>query len=258
MRRIAIACALLIVPATAHANDWEKFYQAAPVGSVPVLPADQPPQIVDLPSDPRELVDSMWRKGFTLLGASSFNSPNASTKDALRFGQKIHAAYVGMKTQLTSSRTANIPMTTPTTSTTYSNGNVSATGTGGYANGTYSGTSTTYGSQTTYLPITLNRFDKVAAFFGPTAKQGSGILSRGPTPDEVAHFETRHLLIVRSIRDGSPADKANILEGDTILTLNGEQATMDAIHAAVATGKPIAVHLIRNGQPRDVVLSLAP
>jgi hypothetical protein len=257
MRRIAIVCVLATLSGVAHANDWEKYYRPSPSGSTPILPADQPPQIVEVTADPKELVDSMWRKGFAVLGVSSFNSPNASTKDALRFAEKIHAAYVGMATRLTSSQTANIPMTTPTTSTSYTNGNVSATGSGGYTNGSYSGTTTTFGSQTTYLPIAINRFDKGAIYFGPLAKQGAGLLFRAPTPDEVARYESRHLLIVQAVRDGSPADMANVLEGDVVVTINGEGATINTLHAAAASAKPVALHIVRNGQPRDVAFSPA-
>jgi hypothetical protein len=248
---------MVVAPVVAHANDWEKFFHAASPSAVPIIPSDQPPQVIDVPGDAQELVNSMWRKGFALLGVSSFNSPNASTKDALRFAEKLHAAYVGMATRLASSRTIDIPMTTPTTSTSYTSGNVSAAGTGGFATGTYSGTTVTSGSETTYIPFTVNRFDKVAVYFGPLAKQGSGLLFRFPTPDEVSHFETRHLLIVRAVRDGSPADVANVLEGDVVATVNGDPATIDIFHAAIATGKPMTLHVIRNGQPRDLTLALS-
>lgn len=256
MRRIAIACLMVSIPAVVHANDWEKFYRPAPVGTTPILPSDQPPQVVDLPPDPSDLVNSMWRKGFALIGASSFNSTNASTKDAIRFALKLKAAYIGVASQLASSQTSSIPFTTPTASTSYTNGTVSATGTGGSASGTYSGTTTTYGSQTTYIPITINRFEKVALYFGSIAKKGAGLLLREPTTEEVARFETRHLLIVRSVREGSAADAANVLDGDTILTINGQAATAESFRAAATSGNLMALHLIRNGQQRDLSLTL--
>lgn len=257
MRRIALACLLATIPAASYANDWEKFYRPEQPGSIPILPSDQSPQVLDLPAEPRELVDSMWRKGFAVIGVSSFSSSNASTKDAMRFAMKIHAAYVGITTQVTSSQTLNLPMTTPTTNTSYTNGNLSVAGSGGYATGGYSGTTTTYGSQTNYIPITVNRFDKAAVYFGPLAKQGVGLLFRVPTSDEVSHAESRHLLIVRAVRDGSPADAANMLEGDTVITVNGDGATMESFRAAVALASPIVLHLTRNGQPRDVTIAAA-
>lgn len=257
MRSVMFACLLAAVPMSAHANDWEKFYKPAPAGSTPILPADHPPEIVPLSQDSIQLVNSMWQRGFAPIGTSSFNSPNAKTSDAVHLGVKLKAAYIAMATQLQSSRTVDIPMTTPTTTTSYTNGNASATGSGGYANGTYSGTTTTYGTNTTYIPIAVNRFEKVAVYFGPLAKQGVGLLMRLPTPEEVVTLETRHLLIVRAVRDGSTADTANMLEGDMILTVNGDPATFDTFRAAVAAGKPIAMHVMRRGQPRDVSVPVA-
>ena len=45
---------------------------------------------------------------------------------------------------------------------------------------------------------------------------------RVSTPEEVSYFETRHILVIRAVRDGSPADMANVPEGDTVLTVNGQ------------------------------------
>ena len=174
MRRIVIAGVLATLPAALHANDWEKFYSPAPAGTISILAAAAPPKMVPLSADSAELIDSMWRKGYSVIGVSIFNSPNASTKDELRFAERIHATYVGIGTQLQSSRTNDIPIITPTTNTSYTNGNISATGSGGFAAETYSGITTTYGSKTTYMPITVDRFDKAAVYFGELAKQGIG------------------------------------------------------------------------------------
>ena len=258
MRHVALACLLLATSFEARANDWEKFYRQAPAGLTPILPTDRPAEVIPLPEDPRDLVDSMWRQGYAVIGVSSFNSSNAATKDAVRFATKLKAAYVAVTTQLSSSRTVDMPLTTPTSTTSYTNGSVSASGTGGYANGNYSGTTTTYGTQTTHIPITVNRFEKVAIYLGPVAKQGSGLLVRAPSADEVTRFESRHLLIVRAIRDGSAADRANLLEGDVIQTINGDGATFDTFGAAIKSGKPLALHLIRAGQPRDITVTLPP
>lgn len=159
-----------------------------------------------------------------------------------------------LATQLSSSRTVNIPLTTPTTSTSNTNGNLSVSGTGGYGNANYSGTTTTYGSQTTYIPLTVNRFNKTAAYFAPMAKRGIGVMMRDAEPAEIARYETRHLGIVRAVRDGSPADKADILEGDVILSINGQPLTKEGYATAIVAGHPLALHLMRNGQPKDITV----
>jgi hypothetical protein len=256
MRLFVAALTICMLASAGHATDWEKFYKSYPSGSVPIVPSDQPPEIINPGQDLESAMRQLWRKGYALIGYSAFNSPNSKTKDAMRLGEKLKARYVMLGTSLTSSQMMNVPITTPTTTTSYSNGNASAYGSGGYAHGTYSGTTTTYGSQTTYVPIVQNRFDKFAAYFGPLAKQGMGVLFRAPTPEEIARLETRHALIVQAVRDESPADVANILEGDTLITFNGQGATMASLSEAVRSGAPIAVHLLRNGQARDLMMTI--
>src|SRR5207248_10480767 len=101
------------------------------------------------------------------------------------------------------SYTTSMPLTLPTTTTSTSNGNVSVSGSGGYANGTYSGTTTTYGSRTTYFPMTVNRFSKVGLYFAEAPRTGSGILPRELNQDEIAKYETQRAFVIRYIRDGS-------------------------------------------------------
>ncbi|CCA93375.1 PDZ domain-containing protein [Novosphingobium sp. PP1Y] len=144
----------------------------------------------------------------------------------------------------------------PTTTTSYSRGNVQAYGTGGSAHGSYSGTTTTYGSQTTYLPYQVNRFRKTALYFSFVPKIGAGILTRELTPDEVAKFETRRAVAVQAIRDGSPAYLADILPGDIILTVNGNPADLSNLQKAASGPQPIKVQIARNGALREIDLEI--
>ena len=258
MKKLVVMTVLALgFPSEAGANDWEKFFRASPPGLTPILPSTQMPEAMPLPQDHLELVNSMWRKGFGLIGVSDFYSSNAKTKDAIRLGEKLRASFIVVSTGLVSSRTVDLPITTPTTTTSYSNGNVSAIGSGGTANGTYSGTTTTYGTTTSYIPIAVNRFEKVAAYFGPLAKQGIGLLVRAPTSDEVSHYGSRHLLVVRSVRDGSPADLADLLEGDTILKVNDVDASFDSFKTAVTGASSVTLRLVRGEQQRDVTVAVA-
>jgi S1-C subfamily serine protease len=75
-------------------------------------------------------------------------------------------------------------------------------------------------------------------------------------PDEVARFETQRGFVVLAMRDGSPAYLANMLPGDVVLQVNGQQADTATWMAAAKSGNPLSVHLMRNGQPRDVVVTV--
>ena len=222
------------------------------------MPSDQPPQALNLDQDVHSAILFMYRKGNGLIGYSAMNGPLPKLKDALQFGQQLHAKYVVIGTEQAESRQIIVPFTTPTTRTSETTGSVTAIGGGGIAQGNYSGTTTTYGSQTTYIPFTKKRYDTVALYFGPLAPKGFGVFYHEPSTEEIARFEARHALVIEAVRNGSPADAANILEGDVILTLNGAAASGEALDQALQSGGPIPVHLIRNGQPRDVTVTIPP
>lgn len=251
--RGVIFIALLMVATPSYANDWEKFYRPL---NPSVMPAQKDPELITSSGDTERDLDAMFRKGYTVLGFSSFNSPNSKTGDAVRFAKKLKASHLMILTHLESTRTASMPLTLPTTSTAVSNGNVSAYGSGGYASGNYSGTTTTYGSQTTYIPITISRFDKAAVYFGEAPKGGLGILGRDLTPQEIARLETRRAFGIRFVRDGSPAYVSDILPGDIIVQINGAPADPAALRPLVEKGKPFTVLVDRSGLKREITVAV--
>lgn len=255
---VLLVCWMLVATGSASANDWEKFYQPVTGMSIPIVPSNSPPTVLSLPGDWDATVLDMWRKGYAVIGVFTFNSSNSKTSDAIKLAVKLKASHVVIGTELSSSQTTSIPITSPTAQTSYTNGNVAVSGSAGFASGNYSSTTTTYGSQTLYVPITVNRFNKAAIYFGPLAKRGVGILFRGPNGNEVTKFETRHLLVVRAVREGSPADSANILDGDTIISINGSPAGIDSLQVAVAKGSSISFQLDRNGARRDIEVTMSP
>lgn len=255
MRPMIFAAALVALSTPAAANDWEKFYTPLP-GFAPLIPYQEKPEVVPSAGDFDQDLDSMWRRGFAPIGYTSFNTGNDKTKDAERFARKLKARYLMIQTKLTDSRTSSMPITTPTTSTTYSHGTASASGSGGYATGNYSGTSTTYGSQTTYIPITVSRFDKIAIYFGEAPKRAMGILYRELTPEEVSRLETRRALVIKSVRDGSPAYHADLLPGDIITHVNGLPSDVETYRSEAAHKAEVTVKFIRNGTARTMLVHI--
>lgn len=255
MRAIAVALLLTFTAGAAHANDWEKFYRSFENSGNP-MPSTQEPEIISGTGDPDKDVETMWRRGYAPIGVSVFNSPNAKTGDALRFAKKLKVRYVMVATRLASSSTSAFPLTMPHTTTSVTNGNASVYGSGGYASGTYSGTTTTYGSQTTYMPITINRFDKMAVYYGEVPKQGLGVMTREMTPDEMALVETRRAIVVRFVRDDSPAYLADILPGDIITQVNGEPFDRAKVAQAATPGETLQIHLFRRGQQKDLQVQI--
>lgn len=254
--RIYLALVMLGMSQVANANDWEKFYR--PNGNTidQTLPSTSDPEVVASTGDFEHDMELMYRKGFAPIGFTSFNSPNSKTDDAIRLAKKLQAQYLIMGTNLVSTRTVALPLTLPNTTTSTTNGTVSAYGRGGYANGTYSGTTTTYGSSTTYIPMTVNRFRKEAIYFRQIPKMGIGIATRDLTTQEISVLETRRAIAVRFVRDNSPAYLADVLPGDIFLQINGQPVDLDTLKGAARGPQPFTVHLIRNGKPRDISISV--
>ena len=176
----------------------------------------------------------------------------------MKLARKLKARYVVVSTSLQSSQTTSVPLTLPNTTTSTTNGTVSANGSGGYATGSYNGTTTTYGTQTTYIPITVNRFEKSAIFFMEAPKHGAGIRMRDVNDKEVAALETRRALVVMFVRDGSPAYNADMLPGDIVLQVNGKPADAATWLAAIQSDALLKVHFLRNGQPHDKEIAIPP
>lgn len=255
MLRKSFIAYLLFHSTAALANDWEKSYQSW-VKAEQYLPAGTEPEASQLPQNIEGLAESMWRKGYAAIGMSSFQSRNGKTADAVKFAKLLKAKFVFIATNLDSSRTASIPLTVPNTTTSYTTGSASAYGSGGYAHGTYSGTTTTYGSSTSYIPITINSYTKAAVYFAEVPKGGLGVFLRELTPSEIGLIQTRRALAVRWVRDNSPAYISDILPGDIITKVEGVPAASVEIRDIVAKGQPFKIELFRNGQYRDLTVSI--
>jgi S1-C subfamily serine protease len=135
--------------------------------------------------------------------------------------------------------------------------NANAYGSGGYAygSGNYYGTSTTTTPgtfSTQIIPVTVQRNQYDALFLRKT-KPGTilGILAK-PLPTDIRQQLERNTGIVAwVIKTGSPAFNANILEGDVILKMNGEDVLSVADFTDKYTkhaGQNVELDLWRNGQ----------
>lgn len=247
MNRVAMGLALVCACAPAFGNDWQKFYRPTQDPGA-FIPSVEQPETFMATGNLVDDVDRMWRRGYGVMGYSTFNSPNDKTADAIKWGRALKARYVMLGARLTSSQTGALPVTTPQTRTSTSNGMIGGT--------PFSATTTRYGTQTNYVPFTVNRFDKLAVYFSEVRKKGTGILPRELTPAEISSLETQRAMAVRAVRDGSPAYEANILPGDVIVEVNGKPADDANWMAAVQAGPVLHVKLMRNGQPREVSVSI--
>lgn len=220
--RKKIFVAVVAFALSACASGYSQFYTPLTnSGTVGLLPAVEAPQLIASSGDPDRDYIYMFTEGYGAIGMSSFNGPLESSEAALKQAMQVGAERVVVSSQYASTVSGVIPITTPSTSTTFSSGNVSAVGSGGSVSGTYTGTSTTYSSQTNYVPYQVQRFDQAAIYFARIERRGFGVLADGLTPEQARAAGTNRGLMVYAVRRGSPAFLADILPNDIILAIDG-------------------------------------
>lgn len=255
--RIAFAsvCAAALVGC---ASGYKEFYKpvtgatperiaATRVGPPPATPAIE--RVAS--SDMQVIADQYTKRGYGLIGFSSFNSGEAPSDDAaIRQGADVKADLVViMNPRYTGSVTSAVPITVPTTTTSFSRGSATAYGPGGPVTAYGSGTTTTYGTSTTMVPITVNRQDFGAAYF-VKRKWSIGIVPRDLTDEERRALQSNRGIAIRLVVDGSPAFNEDILPGDFLTEIDGAPVTNVAALGPLIQereGRRISVTLVRNG-----------
>lgn len=255
------------------ANQYERFYQpvagATPEAIAQIREAPPPgnPQVehASAPTGPQEmeaLLSSYIKRGYALIGSSSFDSTAAQREtSAIEQARKVGADLVViLAPRYAGSTTAVMPIATPTSSTSYSTATATAYGPGGVANVYGSGTTTTYGTSTSYVPITLQHFDYGAGYF-IKRKWRFGVLCRDLTDAERQELQTNKGAFVRVVVDASPAFIADILPGDIILAIDGQPVINQAQmfkSLEKRGGQTISVSLYRHGSRIEKSVQLAP
>jgi len=192
------------------------------------------------------------RRGYAAIGYSSFNSGgNESEKDAISQGIKIGADLVVLvNPKYTGSTTSQIPITIPTTQTSNSTGSATAYGPGGTVNVYGNATTTTYGSTTSYIPLTVNRYNYGAIYY-VKRKYIFGANWRDLTDVERSQAQSNSGVYVQSIVDDTPAFVNDFFPGDIITRINDERVSgSDSASDLIQRnkGRTVDVTFIRNGK----------
>lgn len=208
-------------------NDYAEFYESSQDYADTVKrrsnPATNNPHVIKVYQN--QLNDEFYRnllkKGYYPIGQSSFNAgAGRSDQDAIEQAKKVMADLVViMNPVYTNTIQSQMPITTPTTTTTYSSGNATVYGSGGVSNIYGSGTTTTYGTRTTMIPIVTHRMDYLALFY---IKINSvfGAFLREIDDKTKKFFNTNYGLMIDILVEDSPAYDAGILPGDIIHSIN--------------------------------------
>lgn len=258
-RLISVALLSALAALAGCASGYKEFYQSnneldpQKISELRVAPPPSQPLIERArPGNPDDILDAYAKRGYIMIGNSMFNSGRPESEDAaIRQGQEVDADLVLiLNPNYTGSVTSSIPITTPTTNTTYSNATATAYGRGGPVTVYGSGTSTTYGTATNYIPITVNRVDYGAVYF-IKRKFLFGAFYRDLNDAERQELQTNRGSVARLIVDGTPAFNADILIGDVFTTLDGvviaNSQTLSEL-LGEKKGKTVTFSILRRGQ----------
>jgi membrane-associated protease RseP (regulator of RpoE activity) len=266
--RFAGIVAPFIASVLGGCSGYQQFYRPVPgitpevIARFRVSPPPATPIVERLqPASPEEIQKVYTRRGYVVIGHSSFNSGTSeSDESAIEQGRAVGADLVLiMSPRYTGSVTTSVPITTPTTSTSYSSGTATAYGPGGPVTAYGSGTTTTYGSTTTYYPVTVHRTDYAAVYF-IKRKWIFGANLRNLDDSERQELQTNRGAVVRVVVDGSPAYNADILPGDVIVAVGGAAVSDWASVGALLEpyrGREVQVSVLRRGQRIEKAVQLS-
>lgn len=251
---IAACVASLVGCATGYKDFYKPVAGATPerIASTRTGPPPAVPSVEKVVStDLQAVADRYTKRGYGLIGYSSFNSGESQSDEAaVKQGTDVKADLVViLNPRFTGSVTTAMPITVPTTTTSYSSGTATAYGPRGPVTAYGSGTTTTYGTSTTIVPVTVNRMDFGAAYF-VKRKWTFGLEPRELTDQERQTLQSNRGIAVRLIVDGTPAFDADILVGDLLTEIDGVPVTGVASLGPLLQerdGNRISVTLVRNG-----------
>lgn len=224
MVQVRFIILLLCLLSLGCSNPFTTFYK--PFDSTLRLKTDRNPERFkgsDAAEDYLNMIENNW----SYVGYSSFTADagDIDWDDAIAQAKKIGAsAVIFYDPKFESSRSGAIPITTPDVTTSYSTANATAYGSGGTVRAYGSGTTTTYGSQTTMIPYTVNRYSYMVTYWDKRPQQWIlGAYYQDLSRETRTAIGSNKGVILTAIIKGSPAFQADLLRGDIIKDIEGEE-----------------------------------
>lgn len=259
---------LVFALAGCASNGFRQFYTQLPgatperVAETRAAPPASDPRVVHLASArfDENAQSEYARRGYEVIGYSAFTSGRApDDDDAIDQGKKVGAdVVVILGSQYAGSVTTSIPITTPTATTSYTNGMATAYGTGGSAIAFGNSTTTTYGTSTTYVPTTVERFQYGAVYL-VKVRYRLGVKWRDLTDGERQQLQTNHGVYVTTVVDDTPAYQSDILPGDVITAIDGSRidGPADANEMlSTRNGRTVELTIVRQGKTISKTVAL--
>jgi membrane-associated protease RseP (regulator of RpoE activity) len=245
-------------------NPYKQFYQPAPSIAQQELMQRRiapPPEIPELyhGGDLKTDIPALAADGYVVIGMSTYSGPEGSDHDALQQGKAVGADRIMTYHKYARTVQTALPLTLPTTQTSITNGTATAFGAGGAATAYGSALTTTYGSQTTFIPMSVDRFDFLAVYL-VKVRSAFGAQYRNLNTTESKQVGTVNGVVLATVVHGSPAAAAGFLPGDIVMKADGQPVADQAQFTELVRqrqGQRITVSINRAGHAMDIPVVLA-
>ncbi len=268
MRSSCSPCAVLLIAFAASllagcASPFKQFYEGTTATIAneeePVVVTESTPPTVLTSSNLSRDIEACLQQGMVMLGQASWYGADVGTESQAREQAKlVGASLVLWSWQHAGSSSGVMPLTMPSTTTTYGGGTVY----GNYGSATWTGSATTYGTTTTYIPYTVHQYNVGAAFLARRTKPPTlGVYPRPMSSEDQAAAGTISGLYIVLVITGSPAAKSGILPADVLCKIGGDAIdSYDGFEAALAkhAGTTVEVELRRRGERLTYSIPLNP
>lgn len=241
---------------TGCANPYEQFYQDRMGGfdyisSGDFIVTSNKPQLFT-GDDPDTDFVKMYENGFNLIGFSSFNGvENINQNLAIKKAENLHASIVLIYKKYSDTVSGTSVLTLPDTQTSTTTLFGNAYSRGGMT--TYYGNiySTSYGTKTTLIPYSVNKYDYFASYWIKRKPPPFGVLARELTKEMKKEIGSNKGAFVVAVVKDSPAYKSDILQGDIIRKIDNTDIdhpkTLSETTMKYA-GKKVSVTFFRDGK----------
>jgi serine protease Do len=249
-------------------NGYSEFYQDRAGTAITNLPPYSGETRIVTATSTNDIRD-LLRDNYGLIGYAGFQGPAQSQDKLMYQAKRVGADIVCLSCTYLGSQQSAVPIIQyqagqTYNTTTYGTFNANAYGSGGYAygNGNYYGNSTTTSPgtfNTQMVPVTIQRFQYEAGFF---RKCKTPILGTVPTelpPDLRQRLQRNTGVYVSLVKNDTPAFYANILEGDVILTINGQdvESVKDLLDKLLLlAGQKVDNGIWRDGEIKNITAQL--
>lgn len=262
-RQFMAVIPLLVLLFTGCGNPFTQCYSGQTLTQLDMgLNRLSPPAVIPevaLVADVNLVVTERMEDGWIVLGESGWvGASYGSEAEAREHAKSIGASLVVWGYSYINSSTSAMPITLPTTTTTSGSGTVySPNGSAGW-----NGSATSYGTTTTYVPITVSRYEVIGVFLAKRAKPPMlGVKCHRMTPQEQQQAGRNSGLIVELILKGSPAAHAGMLPGDVLVRVgNVDASEEEAFSMAVDAnaGQVVEIEWVTKGKTMKQMVKLNP